>query len=203
MIDALEGRDVATANISGAYLHADMDDVVIMRLTGQIVNIMCDANSSFKQHIVTEGKQKVLYVQLLKALYGCVKSALLWYHLYTEVLKNMGFILNPYDLCVANKEINGSQCTVAFYVDNNKISHKDRSVVSDIISVIEKRFGGLVVTRGKEHKFLGMDITLPGDKTVCVSMKGYIDKAINKYSDKVTRTATTPAKESQDPQDLT
>ena len=26
MIDALEGRDVATADVEGAYLHADMDD---------------------------------------------------------------------------------------------------------------------------------------------------------------------------------
>ena len=34
MIDALEGRDVATADVPGAYLHADMDDLVIMRLTG-------------------------------------------------------------------------------------------------------------------------------------------------------------------------
>ena len=147
MIDALEDRDVATADVPGAYLHADMDNFAIMHLTGQIIDIMCDANNDFKQHMVVEGKQKVLYVQLLKALYGCVKSALLWYHLYTGVLKDMGFTLNPYDLCVANKEINRNQCTVAFYVDNNIISHKDPSVVSDIIAVIEKCFGGHFVTR--------------------------------------------------------
>jgi hypothetical protein len=29
MIDSLEGRDVATANITGAYLHADMDEFVL------------------------------------------------------------------------------------------------------------------------------------------------------------------------------
>ena len=83
---------------------------------------MCDANGSFRKHVVVEGKHKVLYVQLLKALYGCVKSALLWYRLYTaEVLSNMGFALNLYDLCMANKEINGSQFIVAFYVDDNKV----------------------------------------------------------------------------------
>ena len=32
--------------------------------------------------------------------------------------------INPYDRCVANKMINGSQCTIVFYVDDNKISIK-------------------------------------------------------------------------------
>lgn len=53
-----------------------------------------------------------------------MESALLWYELYSMVLEDMGFELNPYDKCVANKTINGKQCTIAFYVDDNKISHK-------------------------------------------------------------------------------
>jgi hypothetical protein len=32
--DAREGRDVATADVAGAYLKADMDDFVIMKFTG-------------------------------------------------------------------------------------------------------------------------------------------------------------------------
>ena len=68
--------------------------------------------------------------------------------------------------------------------------------MSDIITVIEKHFGGLVVTRGNEHKFLGMDITLPGDGMVRISMQRYINEAIDEYSNEVTRNATTPAKRS-------
>ena len=34
VIDALERRDVATADVAGAYLNADMEDYVLMRLTG-------------------------------------------------------------------------------------------------------------------------------------------------------------------------
>ena len=48
-----------------------------------------------------------------KAIYGMIESALLWYDLFVSVLKDMGFILNPYDMCVANKTINGELCTVA------------------------------------------------------------------------------------------
>ena len=45
----------------------------------------------------------------------------------------MGFKLNPYDACVANKTINGKQCTIVWYVDDNKISHVDANVVTEII----------------------------------------------------------------------
>ena len=72
----------------------------------------------------------MLYVRLVKAIYGCVKSALLWYDLFHNTLKEMGFALNSYDSCIANCTINGRQCTIAWYVDDNKISHVDPDVVT-------------------------------------------------------------------------
>ena len=62
--------------------------------------------------------------------------------------------------CVANAEIKGVQCTIVWYVDDNKISHVDAGVVSDIIKRIESKFGKMTVTRGIEHEFLGMRIVL-------------------------------------------
>ena len=70
----------------------------------------------------------------------------------------MGFVLNPYDSCVANCMIDGKQCTIAWYVDDTKISHKDPKVVTSIIEKIEERFGKMTVTRGMEHAFLDMNI---------------------------------------------
>jgi hypothetical protein len=35
MVDAHEGRDVATADIVGAYIHAYMKDFVLLKITGQ------------------------------------------------------------------------------------------------------------------------------------------------------------------------
>ena len=95
---------------------------------------MCNINPEYKSHVRYEGKTKVLYLKVLRAIYGCLESALLWYNLYSSTLEKMGFKLNLYDLCVANKMINGSQCTVVFYVDDNKISHKDPAVVNGVIS---------------------------------------------------------------------
>ena len=42
----------------------------------------------------------------------------------------MGFEVNPYAPCVANKMVDGSQCTVAWHVDDLKVSHKDKAVVT-------------------------------------------------------------------------
>jgi hypothetical protein len=109
-----------------------------------------------------ENGKKVLYLQLLKALYGCIKSALLWYELFTGTLQGMGFELNPYDTCVANKMIGGKQCTIAWYVDDNNISHMETTVVTEVIAKIEGRFGKMTVTRGKVHVFLGKHLLFSG-----------------------------------------
>lgn len=45
----------------------------------------------------------------------------------------MVFELNQYDLCVANKTINGKHYTIIVYVDEKKISHDDLVVVDDIM----------------------------------------------------------------------
>ena len=83
----------------------------------------------------------------------------------------MGFTLNPYDLCVANKMIRGSQCTIAFYVDDNKISHKNPEVVKNVISELETHFGKLTVESGNKFNFLGMDINITKERKIEISMK--------------------------------
>jgi hypothetical protein len=96
MIDAKEKRDVATTDVAGAYLKAAMDDFVIMKFTGKDVEILCGMNNDYERFVTTDRNgQKVMYVRILKAPYGCVKSALLWYDLFTSSLKDMGFVLNP------------------------------------------------------------------------------------------------------------
>ena len=54
----------------------------------------------------------MLYVRLSKALYGMLKAALLFYKRLRFDLEEMGFVINPYDPCVANMMVNGAQITV-------------------------------------------------------------------------------------------
>jgi hypothetical protein len=118
----------------------------------------------------------------------------LWYQLFHSHLKEIGFKLNPYDPCVANKEINGEQCTIAWYVDDTKISHVDASVVTNIIEQIEQRFGKMTVKRGPEHVFLGMRIVYKDNGTAEITMRDYLEEAIAESRLDVTRTAATPAR---------
>ena len=69
MIDAKERRHVATADVGGAYLHADMEDFVLLKLVREAVDIMCQVNPKYENCVVIENGKKVLYLQLLKALY--------------------------------------------------------------------------------------------------------------------------------------
>ena len=97
VIDAVERRDVATADVPGAYLHAEFpkDKKIILRLTGIFVDIMCRANPEYLKYVAMEKGKKVLYFRVLRALYGCLESALLWYNLYSTTLVKHGFKLNP------------------------------------------------------------------------------------------------------------
>ena len=58
-----------------------------------------------------------------------LRAALLFYRKLRADLEDMGFEVNPYDPCVANEIVNGSQCTVVWHVDDLKVSHKDETVV--------------------------------------------------------------------------
>jgi len=62
------------------------------------------------------------------------------------------FSLITYDRCVANKNINGHQCTIVWQVDDLKISHVQEQVVNNIIKQLNNKYGketSLKTTVGK------------------------------------------------------
>ena len=193
----MEDWHVVVADVTGAYLNADMDDFVLIRLSGDDIDMMCNANPAYEKFVTNNNRRRTLFLQLKKALYGCVKSVLLWYHLFCDTLQDLGFTLNPYNPCVANANIKGSQCTIVWYVDDNKVSHKDQAVVNDLIQRIEAKFGHMAKTQGDEHEFLGMKLHFDRqDKTVKILMQSYIDEAIHQSHLDVRRAAAMPTTKS-------
>ena len=87
--------------------------------------------------LCAKNEKKVLYLRVLRALYRCLESALLWYDLYSSTLVKHGFKINPYNRCVANKVIKNKQCTIVFYVDDNKISYVASEVVTDVLNILK------------------------------------------------------------------
>ena len=82
-ISAAEGRKIAMWDVVGAYLLAAQDDFVLVKFVGETVDTLCKVDEGYKAFVTIENGQKVIYLQLLKALYGCLRSALLWYELYS------------------------------------------------------------------------------------------------------------------------
>ena len=72
LIDAEEKREVATVDVVGAYLIADMKYKVIVKLAGDAVDVMCKVNNKYNPFVSIEKGRKVIYVRLRKALYGCM-----------------------------------------------------------------------------------------------------------------------------------
>jgi hypothetical protein len=64
---------------------------------------------------------------------------------------------------MANSRIDGKQCSIAWYIEETKISHVDPKVVTMIIAKIKAVFDKLTITQGKEHTFLGMYVKFVGD----------------------------------------
>ena len=199
VIDAKERRDVATVDIPGAFMQGDQDETVHMRLEGTLAELLtkCDPKL-YHQYVVTENNKPVLYVELIEALYGTLRAALIFWRKLSAKLIEWGFMINPYDWCVANKQINGQQCTLVWHVDDMKISHADSRIVDTIINMLEQEFGKeapLTIRHGKIHEYLGMtlDFTLAGK--VQIRMEEYIANMLTELPGDMDGMATTPAAE--------
>ena len=84
-------------------------------------------------------------------------------------------------MCVANNNINGKQYTIAWYVDDNKVSHVDNYVIDDIIKKVEERFPVLTVTKGIVRTFLGMKIRYLNNTRISINIKKYITEAVQDF----------------------
>ena len=95
-------------------MHALTKDEVIMLLRGPLAETMVLINPEKYRPYMTHDKKRVpiLYVNMNKALYGLLKSALDFYLKLRGELEEKDYVINPYDPCVANKTIDGSQHTV-------------------------------------------------------------------------------------------
>jgi hypothetical protein len=116
-------------------------------------------------------------------------------------LEEWGFTINPYDFCVANKTVNKQQCTIAWHVNDLKISHKDPAVVTSILNLLDGRYGQeivagerapLTVTRGKVHDYLGMTLDYSVAGKIKIDMTDYVKKVLEELPANMDGTALTP-----------
>jgi hypothetical protein len=206
VIEAEEGRDVATCDIPNAFIQTEVAKTdkdghrTIMKIRGSLVNILCSIDPTYADFIVQEGTNDVLYVHIHRAIYGMMISSLLFYRKLSADLVKYGFQLNPYDPCVANKLVNTQQLTVSWHIDDLKISHVDTKTVDDFIAWVNLTYGVLkpvTTTRGKIHEYLGMKLDYTINGQVAIDMVDYVKSMVTFFPDQLEKPkAATPWTES-------
>jgi hypothetical protein len=95
-----------TVDIPNAFVQTKLDnnqDKVIMKIRGILVDMLIEINPEmYRSYIVYEGNNRVIYVRMLRVLYGKTQSALLFYKKFRSDIETIGFKINDYDPCVAN-----------------------------------------------------------------------------------------------------
>ena len=180
VIDAHEEGDVMTADVPNAFIQTPMPEVkpgeerVMMKITGVLVDMLVQLSLEvYGPYVVFENGQKVIYVQVWRAIYGMLQAALLWYKKFRKDLEAQGFKFNPYDLCVTNWKVEGSEDTILFHVDDLKCSHKKKTVNDDFAQWLEKTYcqhGKVKVHCGKVHEYLGMKLDYSEKKKLKIDM---------------------------------
>src|SRR5210317_2447346 len=173
IIDIKEQHDTMSNDVPNAFIQAEIpqedgDMKIIMKITGVLVDLLLElAPEVYRAYIVYEGNNKVLYIQVVCALYGMLVAALLWYKKFKAELEEIGFKFNPYDPCVANRMVNRKQHTVCYHVDDLISSHVDSKVNDEFYDWLNKMYGkhgDVSMTQGKEHKYLGMTLHYKEDE---------------------------------------
>ena len=61
-INTMETRDVASTDVVGAYLNANMPDFTLLKLTGKMVESLCQFNAKYIPFVTEEnGKRRYIY----------------------------------------------------------------------------------------------------------------------------------------------
>ena len=129
-------------DISGAFMQSDQDKTIHMELEGTLAKLLvqCDP-SSHCPYLTTEKENPVLYVEVVNALYGTLRVALLFWRKLTKKLVEWEFEVNPYGSCITNKMLHGKQCTITWHMDNLKILHMEKTVLDESITQLDNEFG--------------------------------------------------------------
>jgi hypothetical protein len=147
IVDAKEGCNVMSCNIPNAFIQAKLPNLgpdneqVIMKITGVLVDLLANMSPEvYGPYVVMDKHKGVIYVQVLRGLYGMLISSIIWYAKLQTDLEGNGYIFNPYDPCNANKIVRHKRHTIRFHVDGLMCSHKDPEVNNEIEKWLNKTY---------------------------------------------------------------
>ena len=115
MIDAMEGREVATADTPGAFLWTDYDKGDIhIKLEGAMVTLLEEIDPEYYKYFIFIDKRerKCMYAEAKKYVYGTLEASLFFWGKLSKILEKMGYQRNEYDWFFMNKIIENKKITI-------------------------------------------------------------------------------------------
>ena len=121
-----------------------------------------------------------------KVLYGILNISLLFYKNIRGELESNGFEINPYDHCVANKNIDIPLMKITWHVDDLKVPHMDAFEITKSGMWLEGTHReNMTVHSVKVHDYLVMDLHYLEKGSVKVSMIKCVNKFLTGFQKKL------------------
>jgi hypothetical protein len=169
----------------------DEKDMVFIKIRGTLVDMLMDvAQDACGPHVTADKKgTKQSLVQCQNAICGAMVASLLHCRKFCTSLTGKGFEFNPCDPCVANKIIEKKQMTIAFHVDDCKLSHENPKQMDSMMSwfreecesVFEDGSGKMAVSHGKVHAHLSVALDFTTKGQVKISMFPHVEETLEAF----------------------
>lgn len=156
-IAAVERRSSVSIDIGNAFCEAEMtgEEEVFVELDKFCVMVLLKVAPQLSVFVSSNGR---MVCRLNKALYGCVQSAKLWFEKIKGILVGLKFVQNAYDLCVFNNTFNGTQITVALYVDDMLATCTDKKIIDKLVMDLRGIFKEVKCSDFDKYEYLGFEV---------------------------------------------
>ena len=128
---------MTTTYLPNAFVQIGIDqsgEKITTKIRGILVDMLVEMKPEvYRYFVVMHGKYKILYVRMLKALYGILVASLLYQKRFLDDITKIEFEHNPYDTCVDNRMVNNKQHTITWHVDDIKSSHVESRVNDEFL----------------------------------------------------------------------
>jgi len=177
-VAAAKNFNIMTFDIGQAFLNADIENEVYVRLDQRLAEMLIMIKPDYKKF---QNKNGTLVLKLLKALYGTKEAAKLWYNHFRDILESYGYVKSELDQCVFHKINDEEKASIMIHVDDGIVLAENVKELDLLLQNLNGSFEGKFThTLGKIHKYLGMRIT-QYNGYVIVDMTTYIDDICTEY----------------------
>jgi hypothetical protein len=178
-IAATARYDILTGDIKGAYLYTSIKEdepQIYMWVDKDVADILCEVSPEYRQHRRSDGR---ILVQLKRYLYGLPQAAHQFHKYHDHKMKSLGFKSVRGDACVWMRGKGDMKIYVCAHVDDLLIAGKP-DAIRQLRNDIDTKYT-MVWTAGKQHSYIGLDITITDTHKILVSQKGYREDILKRF----------------------